>query len=85
MEDFAPEFSKTLDDYISIQEIKLAATKLKNNKSTCNDQISNEMIKCCASTHFIKVIRLLFNLIIIDLYYPKESETWTLDPKFQIR
>ena len=39
MEDFATEFSKTLNEYISVQEIKLAATKLKNNKSTCNDQI----------------------------------------------
>ena len=27
MEDFAPKFSKTLDEYISIQEIKSAATK----------------------------------------------------------
>ena len=67
MEDFAPKFSKTLDEYISIQEIKSAATKLKNNKSTCNDLISNEMIKCCVNTHFIKVIRPLFNLIIINL------------------
>ena len=46
MDDFDPKFSKTLDEYISIQEIRLAATKQKNNKSTCNDQISDEMIKC---------------------------------------
>ena len=84
MEDFAPEFSKTLDEYISIQEIKLAATKLKNNKSTRNDQISNQIIKCCVSTHFIKVIRLLFSLIIINLYYPKKWKLGTFDPNFQI-
>ena len=34
------------------------------------------MIKFCISTHFIKVIRLLFNLININLYYPKE---WKLE------
>ena len=83
MEDFAPKFSKTLDEYISIQEIKSAATKLKNNKSTCNDLISNEMIKCCVNTHFIKVIRLLFNLIIINLYYPKEWKLGLLIPIFK--
>ena len=33
MEDFAPKFSKTLDEYISIQEIKSAATKLKKKTS----------------------------------------------------
>ena len=84
MEEFAPKYSKTLDEYISIQEIKLAATKLKNNKSTCSDQISNEMIKCRASTHFIKVIRLLFNLIIINLYYPKEWKLGFLIPIFKL-
>ena len=83
MEDFGPEFSKTLDEYISIQEIKLAATKLENNKCTCNDQTSNEMIKCCVSTHFIKVIRLLFNMIIINLYYPKEWKLALLIPIFK--
>ena len=38
------------------------------------------MIKCCVSTHFIKVIRLLFNLIIINLYYPKEWKFGLLIP-----
>ena len=84
MEDFAPEFSKTLDEYVSIQEIRFAATKLKNNKSTCNDQISTQMIKCCVSTHFIKVIRLLFNLIIINLYCPKEWKLGLLIPIFKL-
>ena len=83
IEDFAPEFSKILDEYISIQEIKLAATKLKNNKSTRSDQISNQMIKCCVSTHFIKVISLLFSLIIINLYYPKEWKLGLLIPIFK--
>ena len=82
MEDFAPKFSKTLE-YISIHEIKLAATKLKSNKSTSNGQFSNEMIKCCVSTHFIKVIRLLFNLTIINLCYPKEWTHGLLIPIFK--
>ena len=72
MDNFALKFSKTLDEYISNQEIQLAATKLKYNKSTCNDQISNEMIKCCVSTHFIKVIRwatLFGQLKIGQLFY----------------
>ena len=80
---FAPKFYRTLNKYVSIQEIKLAATKLQNNKSTCNDQISNEMIKCCVSTHFIKVIRLLLNLIIINLYHPKEWKLGLLIPIFK--
>ena len=41
------------------------------------------MIKCCVNTHFIKVIRLLFNLIIINLYYPKEWKLGLLIPIFK--
>ena len=72
-----------MDEHISIHDIKLAATKLKNNKSTCSDQISNKMIKCSVNTDFIKVIRLLFNLIIINLYYPKEWKLRLLIPIFK--
>ena len=63
MRDFVPQFVKMLDKPIDVDEIKKAALKLKNGKSVGIDLISNEMIKCCVDSHFVRLIRELFNFI----------------------
>ena len=61
MRDFVPQFVKMLDKPIDVDEIKKAALKLKNGKSVGIDLISNEMIKCRVDSHFVRLIRELFN------------------------
>ena len=50
MRDFVPQFVKML----------------KNGKSVGIDLISNEMIKCCIDSHFVRLIRELFNFILVE-------------------
>ena len=66
MRDFVPQFVKMLDKPIDVDEIKRAALKLKNGKSVGIDLISNEMIKCCVDSHFVRLIRELFNFSLAE-------------------
>ena len=67
---FVPQFVKMLDKPIDVDEIKKAALKLKNGKSVGIDLISNEMIKCCVDSHFVRLIRKLFNFILVESKVP---------------
>ena len=70
LRDFIPQFVKMLDKPINVDEIKKAALKLKNGKSVGIDLISNEMIKCCVDSHFVRLIRKLFNFILEESKVP---------------
>ena len=70
MRDFVTQFVKILDKPIDVDEIKKAALKLKNGKSVGIDLISNEMIKCCVDSHFVRLIRELFNFILVESKVP---------------
>ena len=54
-----------IDKPIDVAEIKKAALKLKSGKSVGIDLTSNEMIKCCVDSHFVRLIRELFNFILV--------------------
>ena len=56
LREFVPQFVKMLDKPIDVDEINKTASKLKNGKSVGIDLISNEMIKCCVDSHFVRLI-----------------------------
>ena len=70
LRDFVPQFVKMLDKPIDVDGIKKTALKLKNGKSVGIDLISNEIIKCCVGSHFVRLIRELFNFILVESKVP---------------
>ena len=70
LRDFVPQFVKMLDKPIDVDEMKKAALKLKNGKSVGIDLISNEMIKCCVHSHFVRLSKELFNVILVESKVP---------------
>ena len=52
-------------------EIRNAAKKLKNNKSTFSDRIRNEMLKCSINILLQGFLK-LFNLILEVGYFPSQ-------------
>ena len=72
-----------LEKPIDVDEIKNAALKLKNGKSVGIDLISNEMIKCCFVSHFVGLIRELFNFILIESKVPTCGKQGLITPIFK--
>ena len=66
-----------------MDEIKKAALKLKNGKSVAIDLISNEMIKCCVDSHFVRLIRELFNFILVESKVPTCWKQGLITPIFK--
>ena len=83
LRDFVPQFVKMLDKLIDVDEIKKAAFKLKNGKSLGIDLISHEMIKCCVDSHFVRLIRELFNFILVEFKVPTCWKQGLLTPVFK--
>ena len=69
-----------LDKPIDEDEIKKATLKLKNGKS---DLISNEIIKCCVDSHFVRLIRELFNFILVESKVPTCWKQGLITPIFK--
>ena len=67
---FAQNVAGVLDSEISLQEVKSEIQKLKNNKTSGNDSIANEMIKA-SSDVILPTFRNLFNTILNREYFPK--------------
>ena len=61
----------TLDTRFSMQEIKMAIRKLKNNKANGSDLISNEMLKL-GINQLTPIIQKLFNMTLESGQFPKE-------------
>ena len=83
MRDFVPQFVKMLDKPIDVDEVKKAALKLKNGKSVGIDLISNEMIKCCVDSHFVRLIKELFNFILVESKFPTCWKQGLITPIFK--
>ena len=81
--DFVPQSVKMLDKPIDVDEIKKAALKLRNGKSVGMDLISNEMIKCCVDSHFVRPIRELFNFILVESKVPTCRKQSLITPIFK--
>ena len=67
---FAQNVVGVLDSEISLQEFKSEIQKLKNNKTSGNDSIANEMIKA-SSDVILPTLCNLFNKILNREYFPK--------------
>ena len=59
---FSQNVVGVLDSEISLQEVKNEIQKLKNNKTSCNDSIANELIKA-SSDVILPTLCNLFNTI----------------------
>ena len=67
---FAQNVVGVLDSEISLQEVKSEIQKLKNNKTSGNDSIANEMIKA-SSDVILPTLCNLFHTILHREYFPK--------------
>ena len=67
---FAQNVVGVLDSEISLQEVKSEIQKLKNNKTSGNDSIANEMIRA-SSDVILPTLCNLFNTILNREYFPK--------------
>ena len=67
---FAQNVVGVLDREISLQEVKSEIQKLKNNKTSGNDSIANEMIKASSDVILLTLCN-LFNTILNREYFPK--------------
>ena len=77
------QFVKMLDKPIDVDEIKEAALKLKNGKSVGIELISNEMIKRCVDSHFVRLIRDSFNFILVESKVPTCWKQGLITPIFK--
>ena len=83
IEKFTTAYDEILDSEISVDEISKATLKLKNGKSVGDDMISNEMIKCCVDSHFVRVIHYIFNAILQSSKYPDAWKHGLITPLFK--
>ena len=67
---FAQKVVGVLDSEISLQEVRSEIQKLKNNKTSGNDSVANEMIKA-SSDVILPTLCNLFNTILNREYFPK--------------
>ena len=63
-----------MDVPFTLQEVKNAIRKLKNNKACGIDQITNELLKA-APENLVLLITNFFNLVML---YGKVPEEWTI-------
>ena len=68
---FAQKVVDVPNSEISLQEVKSEIQKLKNNKTSGNDSIANEMIKASSDVILPTLFCNLFSTILNREYFPK--------------
>ena len=79
IQDNCDNLTSFLDEPFTKDELQKSVKKLKNNKSTSFDNISNEMIKC-AFPFMDEAFLLLFNKILNSNFYPLKWKDDILGP-----
>ncbi|CAC5420083.1 SLC2A13 [Mytilus coruscus] len=74
--------TEILNSYITTEEVVIAAKSLKNNKASCSDCITNEMLQISCNMN-IDVYVKLFNLILKSGIYPTLWREYFIKPIFK--